>query len=379
MHMAHVSVASLPVLYAFGGAVQRRIVEVAKQQARAGHHVVIYSVGDHNQTRHVDGVEVRYIRCRTRTPWRQIELQVRAIAHLHRYAPDVVHFHGQPEGALVSARLGAKTFLSFDNFYFRRANTPALQQVYRRMLTRFDGLLPCSQYCLEQSARYWHIAPDRMHVVYNGVNLQQFRPDPALQTAQRHAHGITKRVVLYVGRICRQKGSDVLLHAWEHLARTRHDVQLVMAGPIGQFGSTHDPERWAERINAAGGLYLGAVDEAQLNATYNLGDVYVMPTRELEMFGMAAVEAQACGKPVIASDHGGLRETVPDRCGARFPLENATALADQIAALLDDPARYAACSQHALQNAARYDWPVICRELDAVYAMGKLSMEPTTA
>ena len=43
-----------------------------------------------------------------------------------------------------------------------------------------------------------------------------------------------------------------------------------------------------------------------------------MPTREFEMFGMAAVEALACGKPVVASDHGGLKETVPDACGGRF-------------------------------------------------------------
>ena len=64
-----------------------------------------------------------------------------------------------------------------------------------------------------------------------------------------------------------------------------------------------------------------------------MADVFVMPTRALEMFGMAAVEAQACGIPVVASDLGGLRETVPAACGARFPVGNADALATRAAGI----------------------------------------------
>ena len=70
---------------------------------------------------------------------------------------------------------------------------------------------------------------------------------------------------------------------------------------------------------------------------YNACDIFAMPTRELEMFGMAAVEAQACGKPVIASDHGGLRETVPDTAGSRFRTGDAADLAAHLEALLEQP------------------------------------------
>src|SRR5207244_1408501 len=107
------------------------------------------------------------------------------------------------------------------------------------------------------------------------------------------------------------------------------------------------------------GLYLGAVEESRLRAVYNLADVFVMPTRKSEMFGMAAVEAQACGKPVIASDHGGLQEVVPEDCGARFPVGNAEKLADEIEKLIDDPSLYASCSANALRNAAKYAWGCI--------------------
>src|SRR5262249_25631345 len=140
------------------------------------------------------------------------------------------------------------------------------------------------------------------------------------------------------------------------LRERRSNVQLVIAGPIGQFGLKDDPNNWIERIKAVGGIYLGAVEESKLAATYNLADVFVMPTRAYEMFGMAAVEAQACGKPVVASDSGGLKEVVPNGCGARFPVGDSERMADEIQRVLDDADLYASCSRNALRNAATYDW-----------------------
>jgi hypothetical protein len=117
-------------------------------------------------------------------------------------------------------------------------------------------------------------------------------------------------VVLYVGRVCNQKGSDVLLEAVRALHERRSDLQLVIAGPVGQFGMKADPDLWVERIKGVGGVYLGAVEESRIAAIYNLTDVFVMPTR--------IAEAQACGKPFVANDCGGLREVVPTNCGGRF-------------------------------------------------------------
>jgi glycosyltransferase involved in cell wall biosynthesis len=374
MRIAHVSVSTLPVLHRYGGAIERRIMEIAREQARRGNRVRVYSVGDRQESRELAGVTYHFIPCRTRLPWKHIEFQHRVVRELRRERPDVAHFHSQPEGALLGRTLPAKKLLSYDYFAFRGGRQTPLYHVYKRVLRWFDLLLPCSRYCLEESQSFWGLPENKMRVLYNGVNTEQFRPDPAAAAAERQRLGIDRRVVLYVGRVCQQKGSDVLLSAVEELNRRRHEVRLVIAGPVGQFGRTDDPERWVERIKRVGGLYLGAVAEERLAGVYNLAEVFVMPTRQLEMFGMAAVEAQACGKPVIASDCGGLREVVPAECGARFPVGDASRLADEIEALLDNPHRHAACSANALRNAASYRWSAICDTLETLYASASESV-----
>src|SRR5207249_2748356 len=144
----------------------------------------------------------------------------------------------------------------------------------------------------------------------------------------------------YVGRVCHQKGTDTLLAAYSHASALRERCQLVIAGPIGQFGMSGDPENWRERIKEAGGTYLGPVQERDLAATYNMASVFILPTRHLEMFGMAAVEAQACGKPVVTTAHGGLFETVSSDSGVHVKPGDSGALALAALRLFDDRAVY---------------------------------------
>jgi len=167
-----------------------------------------------------------------------------------------------------------------------------------------------------------------------------------------------------VGRLCEQKGTDLLIAAYRAL---RQPAALVVAGPCERFGRTQ-LSALATQIQEAGGVYVPPLDDADMPGIYNACDIFVMPTRELEMFGMAAVEAQACGKPVVASDHGGLRETVPDSAGVRFRVGDAADLAAKIDALLGHPTRLTSLSAGALVNSAIYDWPRIAQRCEEVYA-----------
>lgn len=382
MRVVHVGLGAGPAVFSrFGGAIQRRIAEVALAQARLQYDVTVFSPSTEFGTRHIDGVTVRDVRCHTRPPWVHLEYQARVVAEMmrRREPVDVLHFHSQPEGALAARFIPALRVLSYDNYYFRRGRRSGLAPIYRRLLGRFDLLLPCSTYCMDASAAYWQLPRTRIYAVPNGVSLIQFHPDPLGAETERAKLKLKGDVILYLGRVCEQKGTDTLLKAFASLRpRLITSPDLVLAGPIEQFGQATRRtvrERWEARIREVGAIYLGPVPEERLPGLLTLADIFVMPTRELEMFGMAAVEAQACGTPVIASDHGGLRETVPDGVGLRFAPGDSQALAHALARLLTDSELTVALGKRALAHARGYSWDVIAAKLDALYRAG-LRMTP---
>ena len=363
MTIVHLGPSVLPISYPLGGAVQRRMLEMAKAQSARGEKVIIYSADSEFSRTNCDGVEIRSIVCRRRMPFRDFEYMRKALQEVRSEPVDVLHFHNLPEGAAYSKAIRAKKFLSFDYFIFRRGKKTPLFWWYRRALREFSWLLPVSEYCLRGYQAYWGSNGVPIRILYNGVNLEQFSPDPASGMAMRRGLGIGKeRVILYVGRVCHQKGTDLLINGFQHLKRTVTNVSLVVAGPAEQFGNSNHTEL-TRRISEVGGLYLGPVQERDLAATYNLCDVFVMPTRSIEMFGMAALEAQACGKPVVCSDHGGLREVISPKSGLFFPVGDTERLAESLRQLLEDADLYKSKSEASRPNALRFAWPQIVEHL----------------
>jgi glycosyltransferase involved in cell wall biosynthesis len=365
--IVHLGPSVLPILYPLGGAVQRRMLEMAKAQFARGEKVIIYSADSESSRTNWDGVEIRSIACRRRMPFRDFEYMKKALGELRCESVDVLHFHNLPEGAAYSKSIRAKKFLSFDYFIFRHGKKTPLFWWYRSALRKFSWLLPVSEYCLRGYQAYWGSNDVPIRTLYNGVNLEQFFPDPASGLARKRALGIEKeRVILYVGRVCHQKGTDLLIDAFQHLKQRVASVSLVVAGPAEQFGNSSHTDL-TRRISEVGGLYLGPVQEKDLAATYNLCDVFVMPTRSVEMFGMAALEAQACGKPVVCSRHGGLPEVISEKSGVLFPIGDAGALADSLCRLFDDTDLYGSRAESARENALRFAWPKIVEELEEIY------------
>jgi glycosyltransferase involved in cell wall biosynthesis len=372
MTIVHIGPPHLPILYNLGGATERRIRELAMRQAQQGCRVVVYSAEEQARVMDYHGAEVRAIACRRRGLLRAAEFMAKSIRDARRLKPDVIHFHALAEGAmftrLLAAGSGAKTVLSFDYFVFRRGKQNPLFRWYQRALASFTSLLPVSEYCRQESSEYWSIPADRMRVLYNGVSLQQFYPDAEAAAARRAAIGLRpdEFVLLYVGRVCRQKGTDLLVEAYARLRAEGRNVRLVIAGPIGQFGRGGE-DAITQRLAEQQGVYLGPVDEAILPSVYNMADIFVMPTREEEMFGMAAIEAQACGRPAVVSDHGGLPEVVPQSSGLWFRPGDVDDLTRQIRTLMDDALLRGRFRAAAVQNARRFAWETITEELARVY------------
>ena len=212
------------------------------------------------------------------------------------------------------------------------------------------------------------LAPHRAHAVPMGVDTALFRPQPRARA--RAALGISgqERVVLSVGRIESYKGTDVLVRAFSLLREPQNARLLVVGGSEGEPGV-----EWLQEMARASGIseqlgWRGAVPHHELPAYYAAADVCVVPSLH-ETFGLAALEAMACGTPVVASDAGGLRELVHHgETGFLCRPSDPTALAEALGAVLGDPQLARRMGEAGALQARLFTWDGSAVRLAAVYA-----------
>jgi D-inositol-3-phosphate glycosyltransferase len=206
-------------------------------------------------------------------------------------------------------------------------------------------------------------APERVDVVHPGVDLDTFTPGS--QAAARAQRGIRPDaiVLLFVGRLQPLKAPDVLLTAAAELIRRRPDLRsrLVVAvcgGPSGS-GLEH-PTALAELAVKLGiddvVRFEPPSDRSTLVDWYRAADVCVVPSYN-ESFGLVAVEAQACGTPVVAAAVGGLRTAVADNVsGLLVATHHPNDFADAIERIVNDRELQARLSCGAHMHAASFGW-----------------------
>jgi glycosyltransferase involved in cell wall biosynthesis len=339
------------------------MVELAVAQVEVGHEVTIISAESSDSIREHRGVTILGVHVRSPRPLRDYEMLIAARKYLKNEPPDILHFHGEREGARLNGYLDVPMVLSVDYFRYRFSSNWLGHQYFKDSLRRFDRLLPVSQACAIEFEGFWG-SPSATEVLFNGVNTNQFRPDPEAGAKVRMELKLQGTIVMYVGRLCEQKGTDVLLDAWEEIRPT--NSTLVVVGPIGQFG-TNPTSGYHSRMSSLGVRYLGAVEEQRLADIYNASDVFVMPTVRDEMFGMAALEAQACGKPVIASRLGGLVEAVGSKSGMFVEPGNSRELGVAIMELLQDEGLRRTMSLEARSHSAAFSWSRIAEKAQSIY------------
>ena len=140
-----------------------------------------------------------------------------------------------------------------------------------------------------------------------------------------------KRIVLFAGKLARFKGVDVLLDAVKLYENSEPETITLIVGDGEEREALH---RQAEEIGLRSVRFTGSVDQNTLRKFYNIADVSIVPSRR-EPFGLVAIEAMACGIPVIASNQGGLPDFVNDSVGALVTPEDPEDLADMILETLD--------------------------------------------
>jgi D-inositol-3-phosphate glycosyltransferase len=219
--------------------------------------------------------------------------------------------------------------------------------------------------------------PARVAVVEPGVNLDRFGPPPPGHEAQFRVAARRRLdlpdagpVLAFVGRIQPLKAPDVLLRAAALLRDRAPGLTLVICG--GPSGSGLDsPTALAElasSLGIAGAVrFLPPLAGADLPALYRAADVVGVPSYS-ESFGLVALEAQACGTPVVAAAVGGLVTAVRDgQSGALVHGHDPADWATVIGGLLDEPRRRAVLARGAIAHARSFSWDRTAQRLTAVY------------
>jgi starch synthase len=217
---------------------------------------------------------------------------------------------------------------------------------------------------------YPEIPAERVRVIRNGIDTDEYRPDPQTGVLARYGVDPGRPYVIFVGRITRQKGVPVLLRA---ASRLIPDAQLVLLA-----GAADTPEQLAEvtelvdglRTSRSGVIWIPEMlPKPEVIQLLTHATVFACPSI-YEPLGIVNLEAMACGTAVVGSRTGGIPEVVADgETGLLVPVGEPEPLADALNVLLRDPDRAEAMGQAGRKRAvSEFGWPAIAAQTADLYA-----------
>ncbi len=245
-------------------------------------------------------------------------------------------------------------------------NSQLRRHMERRVVTRADRLLVLSDFAASQIRDLHGVPDDRIARIPGGVDCDRFHP-LADRTQRRRELGLPEGPLLFTVRnLVPRMGIDQLVTAMRQVVDARPDATLLIGGD-GPLRSRLQEEvrelHLQEHVR-----FTGFIDEATLPDHYACADIFVLPTRSLEGFGLVTVEAMACGTPVLGTPVGGTMEILNGydaRC--LFAGIESADMADRILERLPEiegnEAERARCRQHVLD---RYHWEVLVSRLEAL-------------
>jgi glycosyltransferase involved in cell wall biosynthesis len=327
----------LQVLPALGeqGGVERGTVDVAAAIVAAGGRAFVASAGGprvHALARvRADHVTIP---ADSKNPVAIFRNSRRLAELIRREQVDLVHARSRaPAWSAFAAaeRCGVPFVTTFHGTY---GTGGPLKLRYNSIMARGERVIAISNFIADHVHRVYGVPLSRLRVIHRGADLDHFNPDHV--SADRLITQATRwrledgfPLVLLPGRLTRWKGQSVLIEALARLRR--RDLRCIILGSDqGRSGY----RRELETLIVARGLggIVRLIERAEdLPAAYMLSDVVVSASTQPEAFGRVLVEAQALGRPVIGTDHGGSRETVlQGETGWLTPPGDADALAEAI-------------------------------------------------
>ncbi len=380
-----IAIASLSAKH---GGPSKAAIEKAHALIERGHEVEIFTT-DQDGPRHRfdvptdrpvvrDGVPVHFFRAEILGLWPALSLGFRRAARDRIKEFDIVHSHSLWLfcGLIIGhyCRKHRVPYLispagALDPYIFRRHRyrKALLEWLFERRNFRHAAAI---HFTTEEEMELARDAlPFRKGVVVPlGIRSEDYAVLPGKGSFRKlHPEIGKRRILLFLGRINFKKGLDLLIPALERLVRDKEDVHLVLAGP-DEEGFGKKVRGWIARADLGGRVTITGMLQGQAKlAALADADIFVLPSYS-ENFGIAVVEAMACGLPVVISDKVNIWREVKAAKAGLVSACDAQELARHIRTLLRDPRAGQEMGRNGQALVKRdYCWPAIAERLESTY------------
>jgi len=198
---------------------------------------------------------------------------------------------------------------------------------------------------------------DRLFLLPPGIDDRKFTP------AQTASSG--PPTILFLANVVVRKGIYSLLDAFDTLAKRVPGVHLIIAGDGPALPAVKEKVSGSHYRNRV--QFRGRIDRADIPSLLRQCTIYCLPSHG-EPFGMTALEAMACGKPLVVTNAGGPGYMISEQGGRSVPVDNPTALACALDELLSDPELCRRMGEHnRAQIETQYSWPIVISRLENIY------------
>ncbi len=253
----------------------------------------------------------------------------------------------------------------------------------RTTLEMADAVIAVSEETKRDVNKLFHVAPEKMHVIYNGIDLDEYRPVTSKNALKRFGINPVEPYILFVGRITRQKGIIHLVNAIRHMNPGFQVVLCAGAPDTAEIAAEMKSAVSAAQRARPGVIWIEEmVDTKSKVELYSNAAAFVCPSI-YEPFGIINLEAMACGTPVVASNVGGIKEVVihgetgflvsldqmkESPFEATNPDRFSRDLAGRVNELMSDPAKrkaFGAAGRRRVEE--KFGWSAIARQTADLY------------
>lgn len=340
--------------YPFIGGIENRLHHICRRLGREHEVFVLTSrLPGTEEREEMDGYTVIRLPSRYLNIYNPPYVRISKVREaLDELKPDIVDLHYRWSGSLIKGVLGyqgPKVYTCHNTLgegvglthYASELN----DRMFLRHLDKFDRVVCVSDY-MKKDVAARGFSEDRLQTIYNGVEI----PEAPCRDGD---------YLLSLGRLVRLKGLDALIRAMQN---TKCQLRICGEGP-----ERRDLERLSQRLGLTDRIdFMGWISEEEKHRMLCECRMFVIPSVH-EAYGMVAAEAMSYGKPVIASNTGGLPEVVGD-AGMLIPPQDEKALAEAISSLDGDAEKRLAMGRAARERMKAFSWDEMARRTGVLYS-----------